>query len=43
VLPLKLKESNGLAIEEQRESPKEFNSCPVLGGTAHSDAAASSY
>jgi hypothetical protein len=40
VLLLKLKESNGLL--KSRESSKEFNSCPVIGGTDDSDAAAAS-
>ena len=41
VLLLKLKESNGLL--KSRESSKEFNGCPVIGGTDNSDSAASSY
>jgi len=41
VLLLKLKESNGLL--KSKESSKEFNGCPVIGGTDDSDAAASSY
>ena len=39
-LLLKLKESSGLL--KSRESSKEFNSCPVIGGTDDSDAAAAS-
>jgi hypothetical protein len=40
VLLLKLKESSGLL--KSRDSSKEFNSCPVIGGTDDSDAAAAS-
>ena len=41
VLLLKLKGSNGLL--KSRESSKEFNSCPVIGGTDNRDRTASSY
>ncbi len=41
VLLLKLKESNGLL--KSRESSKQFNGCPVIGGTDDSDAATGSY
>ena len=41
VLLLKLKESNGLL--KSRESSKEFNRCPVIGGGDDSDAPAASY
>jgi hypothetical protein len=40
VLLLKLKESSGHL--QSRESSKEFNSCPVIGGTDDSEAAAAS-
>jgi hypothetical protein len=38
---LKLKESSGLL--KSRESSKEFNGCPVIGGTDDGEAAVSSY
>jgi hypothetical protein len=40
VLLLKLKESGGRL--KSRDSSKEFNGCPVIGGTDDSDAAAAS-
>jgi hypothetical protein len=40
VLLLKLKESSGLL--KSRDSSKEFNGCPAIGGTDDGDAAAAS-